>query len=215
MWINSYTWLNSRQILFFADGQARLIDVSSSETSIVPCLSYGRWSVSPDGTQVANITSNAQEDVHPNNNVTTELNIVELDCSKQIPIVQNKDYICDAEWSPNGKQLLFVSGNSEVAGCSQLHLVNNDGTGLVRLDAADGGSKNSLTWSPHGQRLAFARAWGGIFVMNSDGSNLIQLANIYDENTPSLTWSPEGDKLAFNSYDNGRSAIYIYSFDDV
>jgi Tol biopolymer transport system component len=91
------------------------------------------------------------------------------------------------------------------AHCSDIYLINADGTGLVRL------TPNSLTgfqglpsWSPDGTRIAFYRTLKGfrgqpshqIYVMNADGSNITQITS-GNQLSVAPAWSPDGTKIAF------------------
>jgi len=96
----------------------------------------------------------------------------------------------------------------------QIHLVNADGTGLVRL--SDGPGDGDPAWSPDGQRIAFTRTSRGdtsdIYVMNADGSNLVWRASAREAEAP--TWSPDGTRIAFSALGDGSSNVYVVSADD-
>ena len=89
--------------------------------------------------------------------------------------------------------------------CSDIFVVNADGTGLVRL------SPNWLTgfqglpsWSPDGTRIAFLRTLKGfrgqpshqIYVMNADGTNITQITS-GNQLSVAPAWSPDGTTIAF------------------
>jgi TolB protein len=91
------------------------------------------------------------------------------------------------------------------AHCSDIYLINPDGTGLARL------TPNSLTgfqglpsWSPDGARIAFYRTLKGfrgqpshqIYEMNADGSNITQITS-GNQLSVAPAWSPDGTKIAF------------------
>jgi Tol biopolymer transport system component len=85
----------------------------------------------------------------------------------------------------------------------QIHLVNPDGSGLVRL--TDGPNDADPAWSPDGRRIAFSRQRAqppgtsvrDIFIMNADGSNVVQRTNDYWSELPA--WSPDGSRIAFST----------------
>lgn len=88
----------------------------------------------------------------------------------------------------------------EVAGNSDIYVLNADGSGLTRL-TDDPGWDGTPRWSPDGTRIAFASERLGlpaIFVMDADGSNLQPLT---DGASVSMmpAWSPGGSKIAFAS----------------
>jgi len=119
-------------------------------------------------------------------------------------------------WSPDGKQLVFVAANGQLA------TVRADGSGVMTLVAA-GGSPPSViysypTWSPDGRRIVFAQldtASGrqDLMVINADGSGLQPLVvnGAYNRDP---AWSPDGKRIAFASnVDAGFNEIYVINAD--
>lgn len=89
-------------------------------------------------------------------------------------------------------QLLFVRGG-------QIYRTRADGTGLVAV-----GSGYFPTWSPNGQRIAFARGEDNVYVMDVDGANVQHVAGnlaSYTSIASAPTWSPDGRRLALFSGD--------------
>ena len=89
-------------------------------------------------------------------------------------------------WSPNGKRIAsygyYDSGNTW-----SIHTMNNDGTNLKRLTHVKNKWDSSPTWSPNGDKIAFARGYQGsgedwiteLWIMNSDGSQLAQIKQLH------------------------------------
>jgi len=109
----------------------------------------------------------------------------------------------DADWSPDGTKIVFVSHppsdppNNSVH--AEIYLMNPDGTGLTRLTYNDY-EERAPSWSPDGSRIVFMARIGGsdfeICVMNADGSGLAQLTNNSLFNgTPAF--SPDGQKIVY------------------
>jgi Tol biopolymer transport system component len=77
-------------------------------------------------------------------------------------------------WSPDGTRVIMQADRDFPVGNTELYVVNTDGSGLQRLTKYPG-KDDWPTWSPDGQRVAFARGpspyQGEIYVMSSDGDN--------------------------------------------
>jgi Tol biopolymer transport system component len=116
-------------------------------------------------------------------------------------------FVCDPPFPdrlPAGDQLAFVRDGD-------IHLVNSDGTGIVRLTS--GGTDCSPSWSPDGARIAFVRGCNShlrrdIYVMNADGSNIVRRTNGGLNLDPQ--WSPDGAKIVFSL----GASLYVMSGSD-
>lgn len=94
-------------------------------------------------------------------------------------------------WSPDGTSIAF---SSRRGGALDIFVMDADGTGTKRLTSAKKDDSRP-TWSPSGQRIAFARA-GDIYVMNADGSGVRRISDeSADESEPA--WSPDGGRIAY------------------
>jgi TolB protein len=94
----------------------------------------------------------------------------------------------DANWSPDGRQLMFVSSRS---GRPNIYVMNTDGTN-VRAVTHDGYDL-SPAWSPDGRRIVYSSGVKGemrLFVVDADGGNPHRLTNI-DGDSHAPVWRPE------------------------
>jgi hypothetical protein len=76
--------------------------------------------------------------------------------------------------------------------------------------------ENDPSFSPDGQRIAFASDRSGsfeLYVCAADGSNPIQLTSMKASATGTPRWSPDGKQIAFDSTLQGHSEIFVISAD--
>jgi Tol biopolymer transport system component len=124
-------------------------------------------------------------------------------------------------WSPDGRQLAFVSDYVAYDFVFDIYTMNADGTGQTRrtqgFDLSPGGIKYYLhpAWSPDGSMIAFVRGEFinqrdmrfRVAVMSADGVFLKNLAWAGDVrwddvlDPGSLAWSPNGDYIAYSAVD--------------
>jgi dipeptidyl aminopeptidase/acylaminoacyl peptidase len=123
---------------------------------------------SPDGERIAFVRDGEIWAVNP-------------DGSEEAQLTDAADH--QPSWSPDGERIGFVRGTYPR---TDVWVMNADGTAQRRLTT--GGEVTSFTWSPDGQRIAFAR--DDVWVMNADGSDK---ANLTD--SPTLDRNPDWQAL--------------------
>lgn len=167
---------NSKPYRMDRDGRNKVDLTRNSEG-----FAYG-FSSSPDGSRIS---------YHENYQVY----LANADGSNRIHVQTGHPFVFVPSWSPDGKWVLFVSG--EHYHCHP-HIVKSDGTGLRKLadrggyrgvteflDVPDfhGGSSDVPVWSVDGQ---------SVFYTAQAGSN-VELFNVtLDGQTQQLTKSPDG-----------------------
>jgi TolB protein len=91
------------------------------------------------------------------------------------------------------------------ANCSDIYVVNTDGTGLRRITPSSlTGFENTPSWSPDGTTIAFERTFKGyrghpshqIYEMDADGGDVTQITS-GNELSVHPSWSPDGGTIAF------------------
>ncbi len=103
----------------------------------------------------------------------------------------------DPAWSPDGKQIAFVSNReSGLEGALFIYVMDADGSNVRKLTNED--ESKWPDWSHDGLWITYAY-YGDIYIIKADGSG----ESINLTNTPEVdvqpTWSPDGSKIAFLS----------------
>jgi TolB protein len=116
------------------------------------------------------------------------------------------DPIISPTWSPDGRELAYVSFESRKA----VVWVQDLSTGKRRVLADFRGSNSAPTFSPDGQQLALTLSREGgsqLFLMNRNGSGLRRLTQSSAIDTEPV-FSPDGQTLFFVSDRGGSPQIY-------
>lgn len=132
----------------------------------------------------------------------TELFFVNADGSNLRRLTGSERFDGDAQISPDGTQIVFVSDRD---GNEDIYLMNLDGSNVRRLTNNPANDKNPA-WSPDGHWIVFASSRGSglamnnynLYIMSVDGSNQCQLTH---GATPEWepVWSPDGQWIAYHA----------------
>ncbi|MCW2968066.1 MAG: hypothetical protein JWM71_1838 [Solirubrobacteraceae bacterium] len=68
-------------------------------------------------------------------------------------------------------------------------------------------------WGPHGNRIAFVRGRGGIWIMDADGRHAHRVVHIAGGVEQGVTWSPDGTRLLFAAGPARARRIYSVGID--
>ena len=104
-------------------------------------------------------------------------------------------------WSPDGRQIAFVRGDSE----AEIWVMDADGSNQRQLSQGGFWIDGRPSWSPDGSRIAFADSHdGGLYTLNTDGSGQTRITTDVGDHDPA--WSPDGGLIAFA---NGGSVFTV------
>lgn len=118
----------------------------------------------------------------------------------------------DAEpfWSPDGKQIAFVSGDARRNYQYRIDAIASSGSGRRTL-VQEGSYNGAPSYSPDGSKLLFHSNRDGnfeVYVANSDGSAQTNLSNHPANDAPAV-WFPGGNRILFAS-DRGDGNFRLY-----
>ena len=184
---------------------------------------------SPDGKRIVFVSDrDGFLDIH--GFPTSEIYVMDADGENLQNLTNNRVEDGAPSWSPDGKRIVFISerdghfiGDFELI-TSEIYVMDVDGGNQQRLTE---NRKNDWypSWSPDGERIAFASDRKGdfvnneIYVIDDEGGNLQRLTeNRAEDGAPS--WSPDGKRIAFASDRDGHiidgrptSEIYVMNAD--
>lgn len=127
------------------------------------------------------------------------------DGSRELRLTNGNADDTDPRWSPDGRQILFVSNRDSANGMprAEIWIMAPDGSRQRRLFAGASAAE-SPRWSPDGRRIVLEQhqwtvePYFRLYVMNADGSGVRPLAGD-GGNDRSPEWSPDGQHILFYS----------------
>jgi dipeptidyl aminopeptidase/acylaminoacyl peptidase len=127
--------------------------------------------------------------------------------SKQNPLIQpftiEKLYmthnIGDSTWSPDDKQVAFVSN---ISGRNNIWIVPAQGGWPTQLTVSNQRQAN-IAWSPKGRWIAYNSDYDGneqwdLFIVSVENGQVVNLTNTPEIAEEGAAWSPDGEKLAYS-----------------
>ena len=123
--------------------------------------------------------------------------------------VNSAEPLISPAWSPDGKELAYVSFESQKA----VVIAQDVATGKRRTIASFRGSNSAPAWSPDGQQLALTLSRDGgaqIYLMNRFGEGVRRLTSSSAIDTEPV-FSPDGKLVYFVSDRGGSPQIYRVS----
>lgn len=134
------------------------------------------------------------------------LEVADQDGYNPRPILTSTYPIMSPSWSPNGKEIAYVSFEKKYASIYVHNVVN----GSRRLISEFPGINGAPAWSPDGRKLALVLSKSGspnIYTLDLASHSLKQLTHDFYINTEP-SFSPNGSSLIFTSNRSGSPQIY-------
>lgn len=136
------------------------------------------------------------------------LNIFSLSAQNNPPFtsmdVFELEWVTNPQISPNGQQVVYQRRGMDIMRDrrqSRLWLINTDGTQHQKLTSFDVNESNP-SWSPDGQRIAFASSTphgAELFMYWVNTGKVARISQLISS-PGSIHWSPDGKQLAFSMF---------------
>ncbi|HYZ78579.1 MAG TPA: hypothetical protein VE596_14525 [Gaiellaceae bacterium] len=175
-WSHVAAWEDGQLVVERLDGSDRL--------SLGRAAYQTKPSWSSDGTRVAFVAPSSD----PNR---ADVVVARIDGSEAHRVVSGVQPV----WAPTGDRIAYLTTPYDQ---NELHLVNADGSGDVRV--ASGGALSRPSWSPDGTRLAVARYDQKQYrtTLEIFGDNGARVGT-FGVQPSDYAWSPRGDQIAYSN----------------
>ncbi len=137
------------------------------------------------------------------------LEVADADGYKPQTLVQSNEPLMSPAWSPNGKEIAYVSLANDKA---SIYLVSV-ASGQQRLISDFPGINGAPAWSPNSQNLAIVLSKTGhpkVYLYHLANGKLTQLTHGYSIDTEPA-FAPDGKSIIFTSNRGGTPQIYQYN----
>jgi dipeptidyl aminopeptidase/acylaminoacyl peptidase len=202
--------------------ELQVLDVGSGK--VTPLTSEGavnlepRWS--PDGSRIAFVSTSGTGRFHAFVGTLEDWEFAAAPLAEERQSQVERyyyspyDHELHPSWSPDGREILYVS-NPEVpygtGGIWRVKLDSNEGPTLVRSEETSWRARPD--WSPDGKRIAYAsylgRQWHQLWAVAADG-NAEPFPLTYGEfDIASPRWSPDGRRIAYVANESGNTELRI------
>jgi dipeptidyl aminopeptidase/acylaminoacyl peptidase len=107
--------------------------------------------------------------------------------------------IGDSSWSPDDKQVAFVTN---ISGRNNIWIVPSQSGWPTQLTVSNQRQAN-IAWSPKGRWIAYNSDYDGneqwdLFLVSTSNGQVVNLTNTPEVSEEGAAWSPDGEKLAYS-----------------
>ena len=134
------------------------------------------------------------------------LNVSDTDGAREKLMLESREPIMSPSWSPNGKDLAYVSFETGRPAIFRQNLVTAERQQLTNFSGLNG----APSWSPDGEKLALVLSKDGnpeIYMLDLASNRFTRLTRHFAIDTEP-TWMPDGKHLLFTSDRGGSPQIY-------
>lgn len=139
----------------------------------------------------------------------SRLTLADSDGARPIVLLESREPILAPTWSPNGKEIAYVSFESGRPAIYRQELATGRREQLTNFK----GINSSPAWSPDGNTMAMVLSKDGspdVYLMDLASKRLKRITSHYAIDTEP-TWMPDGNSLLFTSDRGGKPQIYRYN----
>ena len=140
-----------------------------------------------------------------------------VNADKSQRLTEGNFHVSEPCWSPDGKQIVFISTPSPKADDTMfngaVHVVDIETKSVRKLTGHTGG-ESSPHWSPDGGQIAYLHSPAGygqkdLHIISAEGGASTNLtATQLDRNADLPVWSPDGETIYFIAMDRVRWQLY-------